>query len=156
MPRCAVYGPRDVDVVSVVMRELPSTVITMVDEIGAITGVFQENPTDKLISAGLHVTLLEKDVNSVVWRPFYVRDSVGSSAGTEDRIAEILRQRFNARPSGERSKFLLPILVLPLDGSAESSSRARREYYLLMQVLERIERVLEENGIDSELGLASW
>lgn len=157
MPRCIVFGPRDTDVVSIVTRECPTATILKFDEDGGITGIFPDDPKDKLTKAGLHVVVLEPYLNSVIWRPFLIRGAPGTGVETDRKIAETIQKRFNGRPTGEKSRFEIPIPVPSFDDSVSWQEKARHEYNLLMETLKSMECTLtEKSGINIEIGLMRW
>lgn len=156
MPRCIVFGPRDVDVVSIVTRNFPRATILKFGEGGSITGIFPDNPTNELKAEELHVIVLEEDLNSVIWQPFFIKCSVGAPAGSGKKLAEILRQRFNGKPTDEKTKFEVPIPIPPFGGTADDKDRRSREYGLRTEVMGDIEDLMERNGIPVEIGLARW
>lgn len=156
MPRCIVFGPRGTDVVSTVARECPAATVTKFDENGDITGIFPDNPIDKLRAAGLHTIVLEADLNSVIWRLFRIRGALGAVAEADRKIVEIIQRRFNGRPTDEKSIFQIPIPVPSSSSPVEWKEKARRELNLLMETLKRIEDTLIGNGIHVEIGLMRW
>lgn len=156
MPRCIVFGPREVDVVSIVQRECPAATVTKFDEDGGITGIFPDDPKDKLTAAGLHVIVLEAYLSSVVWRPFLVRGSFSAPEGAAERIAEILRQRFNGRPTREKARFEIPIPIPDHDRTEDPAVTYPREYNLRMEVVHRIQDLMYQHNIPIEIGLARW
>ncbi len=154
MPRCIVYGPKDLDIVSIVTSNFPKATITRFDESGGITGIFPDNPQDTLKALGLHVTILEEDLSMVIWQPFIIKPAFSAPVGSEQKLAELLRQRFNARPiPREKTKFEIPIPVPTFNISTDNVERHRREYELKMEVVDDIQDFMKQNGIPVELGL---
>jgi hypothetical protein len=147
MPRCNVFGPKDLDVVAILTRACPGATITRFDESGGVMCVFSDDPTDMLREQGLHVIVFEKDLNGVVWHLFIVRSVPGAPAGTEERIAGILRQRFNAKPTGEKIKFEIPIPVTTFTDPIDPVRRRNYEYRLRIETLRDIQHTLEKHGI---------
>ena len=63
MPRCIVFGPRGIDVISIVAREYPRATVTKFDEDGGITGIFPEDPKVRLTAGGNHPKTFQRQAN---------------------------------------------------------------------------------------------
>lgn len=152
MPRCNVFGPRDIDVALIVTQNFPDATVIKFDEDKSVIAIFPENPTDRLKELGLHVVVWEGHLSSVFWQPFIIRGGLGTSPEDERKIPDILRQRFNVRPMRERARFEIPIPVP--DDSIDLAERRRLEFDLRMKAVDDIQKLMKSNGIHLEIGLA--
>lgn len=156
MPRCLVYGPKNIDVPSILAEKFPKAVITKFDGYGGVTAVFSENPEDTIKSLGLYVTTLDEKVSNVIKQAVLVRPAAGVPDKADERISELLLQRFNGRPMGEKGKFEIAIPAPDSKDQPDDLVRHRIEYELRMQAVNDIEDFMNQNGISVSIGLARW
>lgn len=154
MPRCIVYGPRDIDVVGLINQNFQKAFVTKFDDSGDVTAVFPEDPTEMLNRLGVHVIVLDR-VSTILKQPILIRPAFGVPNEAEARIKELLQKRFMGRAVG-RGRFEIPLPMPTAKDEPDEVKRHKLEFELRMEAIKSIEDFMHQNGIRVEIGLARW
>lgn len=146
MSRCIVFGPRDVDVATIIAANCPDGTITKFDDNGGVVAVLPEGSENTLRARGLHLVVINDNLHAVVWLPFIIKRSLGDPFTNLLPILDVLQNHFNVREKPEhKDTFEFPVPLSP-------SSDGRPEYDFIQEVIAHITRVMEKAGILIEIG----